>query len=227
MGHPHANRTHGSGCTSVGQSRLPISGVDGNRLFRCLLEVLARGSVGNNPNIMLGPAANTLGALIRSKSLTSFNIVPDSVISLWIERCAANGIKRLMIFDALHDWNNLAKSVSTAKKAGIEVWSHLSIPESGAYDEFYAQKAQEMIQKLDPHTVMIKDSIGLLTPERTKTLVPTVKKYIGDRPLEMHSHCTTGLAPLAVSNPSNAASIPFTPVCCRWQMVLPTRPLKK
>jgi oxaloacetate decarboxylase alpha subunit len=45
-----------------------------------------------------------LAGLIRSKSLTSFNIVPDSVISLWIERCAANGLRRLMIFDALHDW---------------------------------------------------------------------------------------------------------------------------
>ena len=138
-----------------------------------------------------------LGALIRSKSLTSFNIVPDSVISLWIERCAANGIKRLMIFDALHDWNNLSKSVLTAKKAGIEVSVPLVYSLSPVHtDEFYAQKTQEMIQKLDPHTVMIKDSIGLLTPERTKTLVPTVKKYIGDRPLEMHSHCTTGLAPL-------------------------------
>ena len=32
-----------------------------------------------------------LRALIRSKSLTSFNIVPDAVIELWIQRCAANG----------------------------------------------------------------------------------------------------------------------------------------
>ena len=48
-----------------------------------------------------------LSGLIRSKSLTSFNIVPDSVIELWIKRCAANGLRRLMIFDALHDWNNL------------------------------------------------------------------------------------------------------------------------
>jgi oxaloacetate decarboxylase alpha subunit len=138
-----------------------------------------------------------LGALIRSKSLTSFNIVPDSVISLWIERCAANGIKRLMIFDALHDWNNLSKSVATAKKAGIEVSVPLVYSLSPVHtDKFYAKKTQEMVKKLDPHTVMIKDSIGLLTPERTKTLVPTIKKHIGDRPLEMHSHCTTGLAPL-------------------------------
>ncbi|MFZ7126289.1 MAG: pyruvate carboxylase subunit B [Desulfobacterales bacterium] len=138
-----------------------------------------------------------VGALIRSKSLTSFNIVPDSVISLWVKRCAANGIRRLMIFDALHDWNNLAISVEAAKKEGMEVVVPLVFSISPVHtDEFYSQKTAEMIEKLAPDTVMIKDSIGLLTPERTKTLVPAIKQHIGGRSLEMHSHCSTGLAPL-------------------------------
>ncbi len=135
-----------------------------------------------------------LRALIRSKSLTSFNIVPDSVIKLWIERCAANGIKHLMIFDALHDWRNLSQSVPVAKTAGIEVVVPLVYSLSPVHtDEFYAKKTAEMVETLKPDYVMIKDSIGLLTPERVKTLVPTIK---GELPLEMHSHCTTGLAPL-------------------------------
>jgi oxaloacetate decarboxylase alpha subunit len=138
-----------------------------------------------------------LRALIRSRSLTSFNIVPDSVIQLWIERCAANGIRHLMIFDALHDWSNLSKSVAVAKAVGIEVVVPLVYSLSPVHtDEFYARKTAEMIKMLNPDSVMIKDSIGLLTPERTKTLVPTIKGQIGDLPLEMHSHCTTGLAPL-------------------------------
>ena len=138
-----------------------------------------------------------LRALIRSKSLTSFNIVPDSVIRLWIERCAANGIKHLMIFDALHDWSNLSQSVSVAKAVGIEVVVPLVYSLSPVHtDTFYARKTAEMIKTLNPDSVMIKDSIGLLTPERTKTLVPVIKGQIGDLPLEMHSHCTTGLAPL-------------------------------
>jgi len=123
-----------------------------------------------------------LGALIRSKSLTSFNIVPDSVISLWVKRCAANGIKRLMIFDALHDWSNLALSVAAAKAEGLEVSVPLVYSLSPVHtDEFYGQKTVEMIAALDPDTVMIKDSIGLLTPERVRTLVPTIKRHIGDR----------------------------------------------
>lgn len=138
-----------------------------------------------------------LRALIRSKSLTSFNIVPDSVIKLWIERCAANGIKHLMIFDALHDWNNLSKSVPIAQAAGIQVVVPLVYSLSPVHtDEFYARKTAEMMRTLKPDYVMIKDSIGLLTPDRVRTLVPTIKAEIGDLPLEMHSHCTTGLAPL-------------------------------
>ncbi|MFH2132795.1 MAG: pyruvate carboxylase subunit B [bacterium] len=138
-----------------------------------------------------------LRALIRSKSLTSFNIVPDAVIELWIQRCAANGIEQLMIFDALHDWNNLATSVAVAKKAGIKVMVPLVYSLSPVHtDAFYRQKTADMISLLDPDIVMIKDSIGLLTPERIQTLVPTIKQQIGGKSLEMHSHCTTGLAPL-------------------------------
>jgi oxaloacetate decarboxylase alpha subunit len=138
-----------------------------------------------------------LQALIRSKSLTSFNIVPDSVIALWIKRCAANGIRRLMIFDALHDWSNIAESVSIAKAEGVEVSVPLVYSLSPVHtDEFYAQKTSEMVPWLKPDIILIKDSIGLLTPERTKTLVPAIKQHIGELPFEMHSHCTTGLAPL-------------------------------
>ncbi len=44
--------------------------------------------------------------------------------------------------------------------------------------------------------IMLKDAGGLLTPERIRTLVPALKDVIGDRPLEVHTHSLTGLAPL-------------------------------
>jgi oxaloacetate decarboxylase alpha subunit len=138
-----------------------------------------------------------LSGLIRSKSLTSFGLVPDSVIALWIKRCAANGLRRLMIFDALHDWTNIKESVKIAKAQGIEVVVPLVYSLSPVHtDEFYVQKAKEMIEILKPDRVLIKDSIGLLTVDRVRTLVPEIKKVIGNLPFEIHSHCTTGLAPL-------------------------------
>lgn len=149
-------------------------------------------------NLIAEATPNTpIRALIRSKSLTSFNIVPDSIIELWVQRCAANGIDELMIFDALHDWDNLMVSVSAAKASGIKVIVPLVYSLSPVHtDEFYVQKTIEMIQKLDPDIVLIKDSIGLLTIDSVRSLIPKIKEHIGDRPLEMHSHCSTGLAPV-------------------------------
>ena len=43
---------------------------------------------------------------------------------------------------------------------------------------------------------MIKDAGGLLTVDRIRTLVPALRKVVDNRPLELHSHCLTGLAPL-------------------------------
>jgi oxaloacetate decarboxylase alpha subunit len=42
--------------------------------------------------------------------------------------------------------------------------------------------------------IMLKDACGLLTPDRIRTLVPAMKRVMGDVPPELHSHCLTGLA---------------------------------
>jgi oxaloacetate decarboxylase alpha subunit len=53
-----------------------------------------------------------------------------------------------------------------------------------------------LIQRADIDVMMIKDPGGLLTPDRIRTLVPAMLKVTGTVPLELHSHCMTGLAPL-------------------------------
>ncbi len=137
-----------------------------------------------------------LAGAVRSKSLISFDLVPDSVIALWIKRMAANGLRRVIVYDALHDWRNITKSVRIAKAEGLEVQTPLVFSLSPVHtDEYYAGKAAELA-KLNVDSVYIKDSIGLLTPDRVKTLVPAVQQNLGGLPLEIHSHCTTGLASL-------------------------------
>jgi oxaloacetate decarboxylase alpha subunit len=63
-------------------------------------------------------------------------------------------------------------------------------------DEFFARKTAELIVRADIDVMMIKDPGGLLTPDRIRTLVPAMLKVTGKVPLELHSHCMTGLAPL-------------------------------
>ena len=43
---------------------------------------------------------------------------------------------------------------------------------------------------------MIEDASGVITPEQTRELVTTVQKNCEGLPLEFHSHCNSGLAPL-------------------------------
>ena len=42
----------------------------------------------------------------------------------------------------------------------------------------------------------LKDPGGLLTPEAVRELAPPMLAAAGERPVELHSHCTIGLAPL-------------------------------
>lgn len=133
---------------------------------------------------------------VRSRGAAGFDVQPDSVVVLYIRRLAANGIKSIGIFDPLHDFPNVHESIRAAKAEGLKVELPLVFSLSPVHtDHYYAQKAAE-IAKLKVDFVLLKDSIGLLTPERTRTLVPAILQNLNGIPLEIHSHCTTGLAPL-------------------------------
>ena len=62
-------------------------------------------------------------------------------------------------------------------------------------DQYYVEKILEIL-KLKPDGVGIKDPSGMLTPERAKTLIPSVRAVMGKIPLELHSHCRAGLGEL-------------------------------
>jgi len=136
-------------------------------------------------------------ALIRSKNIASFDFLADDVIEAWVESLYANGFRVIGSFDGLNDIDNIAPGLIKAKQLGASTFGALSFCESPVHtDELYIAKAQELIEKTDVDAIMLKDAGGLLTPERIRTLVPAIKAVIGDRPLELHSHCLTALAPL-------------------------------
>ena len=138
-----------------------------------------------------------LRSYCRSKSLIGFSLAPDDMVEMWIERLAANGFSAVGTLDALFDVDNMAVSIRHGKKLGLYTVAALVFSESPVHtDEVYAETAKALIEKTDVDAVMIKDSGGLLTPDRIRTLVPALKAVMGDRPLELHSHCNTGLAPL-------------------------------
>jgi oxaloacetate decarboxylase alpha subunit len=136
-------------------------------------------------------------ALIRSKNIASFDFLADDVIEAWVENLYANGFRVIGSFDGLNDIDNIAPGLIRAKELGASTFGAVSFSESPVHtDELFVAKALELIEKADVDAIMLKDAAGLLTPDRIRTLVPALKEAIGDRTLELHSHCLTGLAPL-------------------------------
>ena len=136
-------------------------------------------------------------ASVRSKSLTGFGVVPNDILLLWTERLIANGLKRIRAFDALADLDNIVPILNFAKERGAYTVGALVYGHSPVHtDELYARKVKELIERTNCDSIMLKDACGLLTPDRIRTLVPALKRAMGKVPLELHSHCLTGLAPL-------------------------------
>ncbi len=134
---------------------------------------------------------------MRSKSLLSFDVQPDDVNYLWLECLHRNGIRRVRAIDALCDLDNIVGILRRVKELGMESVGSIVFCQSPVHtDDFYAAKTRELIERADIDVMMIKDPGGLLTPDRIRTLVPPMLKACGKVPLELHSHCMTGLAPL-------------------------------
>ncbi len=131
----------------------------------------------------------------RGQSLFTFEFFADDVVALSAERFAANGMRYHTPYDAVNDIRNLEVAIRSAKQVGLHTIGGIVFTHSPVHtDEFYARKAKELI-KLGVDGVYIKDASGLLRPDRALTLVPTIKQAIGDLPLQLHSHCLSGLAP--------------------------------
>lgn len=133
----------------------------------------------------------------RGQSLFTFEFFSDDIVDLTIRQCAANGIRRYTCYDAINDVRNIELSTRTAKEAGLFISGHVVYTISPVHtDEYYAKKAREIVA-LGVDSIGLKDPSGLLTPQRAATLIPALRQAAGDLPLEVHTHCRSGLGELS------------------------------
>jgi oxaloacetate decarboxylase alpha subunit len=138
-----------------------------------------------------------LSSFTRSKNLISFDVVADDIVALWVERLVANGFREVGSFDGLNDVDNMLVTIDAARSLGVKTFGALSYCLSPVHtDELYVRTARELVTRGKVDAMWLKDAGGLLTVDRILALVPALKKVIGSIPLELHSHCMTGLAPL-------------------------------
>jgi oxaloacetate decarboxylase alpha subunit len=138
-----------------------------------------------------------LVVMTRGQSLFTFEFFPDDVVELTARRIAANGIRYVTPYDALNDMRNMAVPVRASRAAGLYVAGGVVFTVSPVHtDAYYADKARQLAA-LGVDAVFLKDPSGLLRPERVRTLVPALRAAAGPVRLQLHTHCLTGLGPLA------------------------------
>jgi oxaloacetate decarboxylase alpha subunit len=111
---------------------------------------------------------------------------------------ARNGIRRFCLADPMNDAEaNIACAEMIKRGGGEFVIAALVFTISPIHDDrYYAERARRLAACPSIDALYVKDPGGLLSPKRAATLLSAIKAVIGAKPLELHSHCTIGLAEL-------------------------------
>ena len=110
----------------------------------------------------------------------------------------------------------LEEAVDAAKRAGLKTILNIIYSISPKHtDEYFVQRTREAA-KLDVARICFKDPGGLLTPESTRRLVPLILRETKGKPVEFHTHCTTGLGSICCWKRSSSASLRSIPRSRRW-----------
>ena len=135
-----------------------------------------------------------LQMLLRGQNLLGYRHYSDDVVEAFIGNAIINGIDNIRIFDALNDIRNITKAAEIAKREGAHVQLAMSYTTGTAYDNKYWIELAKTMEQMGADSLCIKDMAGLLLPYTAEDLIKNLKKHI-KIPINLHSHCTSGVAP--------------------------------
>lgn len=133
--------------------------------------------------------------LLRGQNLVGYRHYSDDVVEKFVTKAHENGIDIFRIFDALNDFRNIETSVRTAKKVGAHVQGTVSYTISPVHTPETFIKMAKQLEEMDCDSICIKDMAGLLSPAAASEIVSGMKKEVSI-PICVHSHCTSGMAPV-------------------------------
>jgi len=147
--------------------------------------------------------------LLRGQNLVGYRNYADDVARAFVERSAENGIDIFRTFDALNDYRNFETVVPVIKSCkkhfqGCICYS-ITEPRLGGevYNlEYYVQKAKEL-QAMGADSICIKDMASLLAPYDAYLIIKEIKK-VATVPVHLHSHFTSGMAPMTLLKAAEA-----------------------
>jgi pyruvate carboxylase subunit B len=135
-------------------------------------------------------------ALIRGQNLVANRNFADDAVELFVKHAAKAGVDVFRVFDPLNDLRNMEASIAAALKAKKKVQGALSYAISPAHNiELWGSLAKGLVN-MGCHEIVIKDTSGLLSPQATWELVTALRQVV-KVPIDIHSHCSSGMAPMA------------------------------
>lgn len=134
--------------------------------------------------------------LLRGQNLVGYRHYADDVVEKFVEKAATNGVDVFRIFDAVNDIRNMLVAIKAAKKTDAHVQGSVCYTTSPVHSiEQFTAMAVELAD-LGCDSICIKDMAGLILPHDAYDLVASMKEAV-DVPVCLHSHCTSGMAPMS------------------------------
>jgi oxaloacetate decarboxylase alpha subunit len=129
----------------------------------------------------------------------SWETAHPEFMSLAFRTLVNSGLRRFALADPMNNADSNVACARMVKAAGgAYVVAALVFTLSPIHDDaHYVECARKLASSPDVDALYIKDPGGLLAPLRAQTLIPAVMAVTGNKPLELHSHCTIGLGELA------------------------------
>ncbi len=138
-----------------------------------------------------------LQMLFRGQNILGYRHYADDVVEYFVQKCIANGIDIIRIFDALNDPRNLETAIKATIKEGGHVQAAISYTTSKYHtNEAFAEYAKRL-EDMGAHSICIKDMSGLIKPYEAFKLVKAIKNSV-KIPVHIHAHYTAGLASMTL-----------------------------
>jgi len=134
--------------------------------------------------------------LLRGQNLVGYRHYPDDVVDKFVAASHKNGVDVFRVFDALNDIRNMKRSMDQVKKTGAHLQGTICYTTSPVHNNQTFIKMAKELYTLECDSICIKDMAGLIMPEAARNLIAGIKKVV-DTKICLHSHCTSGIAPMS------------------------------
>lgn len=134
-----------------------------------------------------------LQMLVRGQNLLGYRHYADDVVDEFIKKSIENGIDIVRTFDALNDFRNLETTITAVKKYKGHCQGCIAYTTSEVHTvDYFVEKVLEL-EKMGVDSICIKDMAGILLPDTGYELIKKIKEAC-KLPVELHTHCTSGIA---------------------------------